>query len=249
MTWRRVMARTGDQRAMREQVASSACHTLPRPLPNQYPVTYSFLVAGPSRASPFRLPFPRCFRRPRPPPLARLPIMSFFKRNNPHPDDLNDYDANVDPELRLRTVRTAHSTIAESIMSEQRAERRKSIRKKRSRFFKKNGEKESRPSSSSEAPVDPKTAPQISGVRRNVYVNMPLTAMEVDRNGEPLARYARNKIRTSSKLRFDPSNALLLTQRSSKSTLSLRSYRRTCTNSSDGTRYSSCIRWVPHDSM
>lgn len=33
--------------------------------------------------------------------------------------------------------------------------------------------------------------------RRNIYVNMPLRPEEVDRNGQPLARWARNKVRTS----------------------------------------------------
>ena len=33
--------------------------------------------------------------------------------------------------------------------------------------------------------------------RRNIYVNMPLRPEEIDRNGQPLARWARNKVRTS----------------------------------------------------
>jgi hypothetical protein len=39
---------------------------------------------------------------------------------------------------------------------------------------------------------------QITGKRRNVYVNMPLTATEVERHGEPIIRYARNKVNTTS---------------------------------------------------
>jgi phospholipid-translocating ATPase len=37
----------------------------------------------------------------------------------------------------------------------------------------------------------------VEGKRRKVYMNMPLSAMEVDADGEPLVRYCRNKIRTS----------------------------------------------------
>jgi hypothetical protein len=42
---------------------------------------------------------------------------------------------------------------------------------------------------------------QITGKRRNVYVNMPLTATEVERHGEPIIRYARNKVNTTSEWR------------------------------------------------
>jgi phospholipid-translocating ATPase len=130
--------------------------------------------------------------------------MSFLKRNrNPDSDQMeaDDHDSNVDPDLRLRTVRTAASTIAESIASEQRAERRRSTRHKRSRFFRSKSAKyqdhEKAPSSSSNAPTV-----QITGKRRNVYVNMPLIATEVDRLGEPIIRYARNKVNTTSELRL-----------------------------------------------
>lgn len=122
--------------------------------------------------------------------------MSLFKRH-PQPDQYdNDNDASIDPNLRLHTVRTAASTIAESIRSELRAERR-STRRKRSLFFR----KEKRPKTTDSAISDATTVttgPQIPGQRRNVYVNSPLSAMEVDQNGQPLARYARNKVRTSS---------------------------------------------------
>ena len=125
--------------------------------------------------------------------------MSFFKRRrHPHPDQLTaeDHDTNVDQDLRLRTVRTAASTIAESIASEQRAERRRSVRHNRSFFRSKLSKHQER-----ERPSIPAPAPspsQISGNRRNIYLNMPLTAMEVDRNGEPVVRYARNKVKTTS---------------------------------------------------
>lgn len=132
--------------------------------------------------------------------------MSFFKRSQASDIlEADDHDANVDPELRLRTVRTAASTLAESIRSEQRAERRKSLRQKRSRFFRAKSTEKKRPS-----PVDDKDKPapdakpvtEIPGVRRNIYVNAPLMATEVDQHGEPLARYVRNKVRTSSACLF-----------------------------------------------
>jgi hypothetical protein len=49
--------------------------------------------------------------------------MSFLRRSHPppEPDTDEENDENIDPELRLRTVRTAASAIAESIRSEQRA--------------------------------------------------------------------------------------------------------------------------------
>lgn len=126
--------------------------------------------------------------------------MSFFKRSQPSDVlEADDHDDNVDPELRLRTVRTAASTLAESIRSEQRAERRKSLRQKKSRFFRNKSTEKKRP-----APVDDKPPPdtkpslEVPGVRRNIYVNTPLMATEVDQHGEPLARYVRNKVRTSS---------------------------------------------------
>ena len=125
--------------------------------------------------------------------------MSFFRRHA-HPDDIDtddDDDAGVDPELRLRTVRTAASTIAESIRQEQRAERRKSLRKKsKGSFFRRNTEK--RRQDSGDSDPTPTAQPSIHGRRRNVYVNMPLPPDEQDSHGEPIVRYARNKVRTSS---------------------------------------------------
>jgi phospholipid-translocating ATPase len=124
--------------------------------------------------------------------------MSLFKRHpQPLSEDIDENDP-IDPNLRLRTVRTAASTIAESIRSEIRAEKRRSIYQKRS-FFRRNANKKaSKPTeaASSDTPSVPNT--RIPGDRRNVYVNYPLSAMEVDQHGEPLARYARNKVRTSS---------------------------------------------------
>lgn len=136
--------------------------------------------------------------------------MSFFSRHKiadePDPDDNDD---NIDPELRLRTVRTAASAIAESIKSEQRAERRKSRHKG---FFGRHGaaKKAVKPALSSDSLVSSKVA----GVRRNIYVNLPLSAMEVDRYGEPKVRYVRNKVRTTSALfkQFHSFKLLICTQ-------------------------------------
>ena len=126
--------------------------------------------------------------------------MSIFKR---HPavderDTDEENDETIDPELRLRTVRTAASAIAESIKSEQRAERRKTMHK-RSRFFRRHvPDKKPEP-----APPEPTpSAHKLPGPRRNVYVNHPLSAMEVDHDGEPKARYVRNKVRTTSEYYF-----------------------------------------------
>jgi len=123
--------------------------------------------------------------------------MSFLRRSHPQPGDLTDEenDDTIDPELRLRTVRTAASAIAESIRSEQRAQRRKTSRRgKASRFFRR---QEKKPGAVATEVVPTK---EIPGVRRNVYVNHPPSAIESDSNGEPLARYVRNKVRTTSKL-------------------------------------------------
>jgi phospholipid-translocating ATPase len=90
-------------------------------------------------------------------------------------------------------VRTAASTLAESILSEARAQKRKSLRKKGS-FFRPKGR---RPKTAET--VNENVRVEVKGERRNVYVNQSLTAMEVDRHGEPLARYVRNKVKTSSK--------------------------------------------------
>ncbi|KAG6819892.1 hypothetical protein H0H93_007670 [Arthromyces matolae] len=120
--------------------------------------------------------------------------MTFPRRNIPAPDELTDEenDDSIDPELRLRTVRTAASAIAESIKSEQRAERRRSIRA-RSRFFRRNTT-----ASKKAQPVPTEAGPsKVPGVRRNVYVNHPLSAMEVDQHGEPVVRYQRNKVKTT----------------------------------------------------
>ncbi|KAI0643994.1 phospholipid-translocating P-type ATPase [Trametes meyenii] len=125
--------------------------------------------------------------------------MSFFRRRT-FPEDIDtDDELNdaVDPELRLRTVRTAASTIAESIRTEQRVERRKTMRKKGSLFFRKGTEKRRAGTTDSAGTGVGSAAAPIPGVRRNVYVNYTLPLDEVDHNGDPVVRYVRNKVRTS----------------------------------------------------
>lgn len=136
--------------------------------------------------------------------------MSLFKRH-PQPDEVTDNDEQdndaIDPNLRLRTVRTAASTIAESIRSEQRAQKRRTTRSKRSLFFR----REKRPKTAESAVSNATSAgPHIPGQRRNIYVNTPLSPSELDHRGEPVARYARNKVRTSkyTLLTFLPKNLL-----------------------------------------
>ncbi|EUC67649.1 phospholipid-translocating P-type ATPase [Rhizoctonia solani AG-3 Rhs1AP] len=138
--------------------------------------------------------------------------MSFFKRH-PHLDDDGTDTDNVDPNLRLRTTLTAHSTIAESIRSELRQQRRKkSLANARSKFtFKRPGTAGSQKSQPREG-VDehglermPSEAPQPAsqptsqpvGERRTIYVNQPLPQSEKRSNGDPITRYVRNKVRTS----------------------------------------------------
>lgn len=150
--------------------------------------------------------------------------MSPFKRHV-HPDQLDDNDAPIDPDLRLRTVRTAASTIAESIRSELRAEKRKSVRRKRSLFFR----KDKRPKTADSAVSDATT--QIHGQRRNIYVNAPLSATELDQHGEPIARFARNKVRTSSE---SPTHSPALTPHTLQDIPCSHSYPRTSLSSSTG---------------
>ncbi|GJE99985.1 phospholipid-transporting ATPase [Phanerochaete sordida] len=111
-------------------------------------------------------------------------------------DDENDA---IDPELRLRTVRTAHSTLEESIRTEDRARRRRTMMRKRSKGFFRRGtdKKRVKDQSITESPPEPSAAPPVTGLRRNIYVNMPLPPDELDSNGEPVVRYVRNKVRTS----------------------------------------------------
>ncbi|QRW20918.1 phospholipid-translocating P-type ATPase [Rhizoctonia solani] len=154
--------------------------------------------------------------------------MSFFKRHPTLEDDGADAD-NVDPNLRLRTTLTAHSTLAESIRSELRQQRRKkSLAKARPKFtFKRPGTAGSQKAqredvdehglerTPSEQPQpqqqqQPAQSPakQPPGERRTIYVNQPLPQTETRSNGDPLRRYVRNKVRTSkyTVLTFIPKN-------------------------------------------
>jgi phospholipid-translocating ATPase len=132
--------------------------------------------------------------------------MSFLRRHQRDDDYDSDQvdDESIDPQLRLRTVRTAASAIAESIKSDQRAEKR-NMRRKKSRFFRNLSERK-RSRSRTTSMHTTTSAPQaqdsthIPGIRRNVYVNRPPLPVDVDEDGEPLARYVRNKVRTSSTL-------------------------------------------------
>jgi len=122
----------------------------------------------------------------------------FHKRPNGDDDVTDDEDArSIDPELRLRTVRTAASTLAESAAVEQRAEKRRTLlmnrKKKKGSFFRRGSDKK-RPPPDSVAPP----APAIPGQRRTIHVNRPLPMSEVDSKNEPLVRYPRNKVRTTS---------------------------------------------------
>lgn len=110
----------------------------------------------------------------------------------------------IDPELRLRTVRTAASTIAEATRSETRREawrrrRNKSMMRKGTlgrNFFRRGGAKE--PAVTEDDPRDVPTTPQVptidgkvlppAGKRRDIYVNLPLPPSSLDAKGEPVTR-------------------------------------------------------------
>ncbi|KAG8828217.1 hypothetical protein FRC19_008333 [Serendipita sp. 401] len=131
-----------------------------------------------------------------------MSMNSLFRRNQqPNPDNLDadtDEDDQIDPNLRLRTVRTAASTIAESIRSEQRMERR---RIKRRRLW---GSLKSKKSTTSaltagEQRRDSSSGPTPSNKpRRNVYVNCNLAPQDKDSHGRPLHTFVRNKVKTTS---------------------------------------------------
>lgn len=131
--------------------------------------------------------------------------MSKLFRRHLQPEELetdDESDAGIDGDLRLRTVRTAASTIAESIRSEQRVQRRNKRKSGRSRFFgrspeKRGGSIRSNPPQNAQQEV-PQEVAITSKPRRNVYVNAPLPAHELRSNGDPWVRYVRNKVRTSS---------------------------------------------------
>ncbi|KAE9385611.1 phospholipid-translocating P-type ATPase, partial [Gymnopus androsaceus JB14] len=123
--------------------------------------------------------------------------MSFLKRSvtSRHSDSDDEEDDGIDPELRLRTVRTAASALEVSMRTEAKTERRKS-RRRRGLFGRSNSEKK-RARSSDTTSNNNTPSTEIPGVRRNVYVNHPLSHSELDQNGEPIVRYERNKVRTT----------------------------------------------------
>ncbi|OSX62305.1 hypothetical protein POSPLADRAFT_1181423 [Postia placenta MAD-698-R-SB12] len=123
--------------------------------------------------------------------------MSFFRRH-PHQDDLeHDDEDGIDPELRLRTVRTAASTLAETARQEERSERRRLSMKGKAFFHRMSQKKKTRESATSQANAPEVPTPPVAGVRRKIYVNSPLPREELDSRGEPVVRYKRNKVRTS----------------------------------------------------
>lgn len=170
--------------------------------------------------------------------------MSFFKRHQPaeEPDTDEENDDSIDPELRLRTVRTAASAIAESIRSEQRMERRKT-KHKRSRFFR---SRNSRTEKKTEPPPattsQPAPTSKVPGTRRNVYVNHPLSAMEVDHEGEPKVRYVRNKVRTASEYTIHNLQIFMTCHSFVLQNIPFTLlFPKTCTNNFDGELYISAL--------
>lgn len=130
-------------------------------------------------------------------------MSSLFRRQNANDADTDEEEdsAEVDPDLRLRTVRTAASTIAESIRSEQRMHRRRT--KRRKLWGSKMSLTKKPPSNSGHesvirAAAAASTPATAKGSRRNIYVNMPLGPNDVDRRGRPNNVYVRNKVRTTS---------------------------------------------------
>ena len=133
----------------------------------------------------------------------KMSMNSLFRRNNePRRDDGADNDTDeddqVDPELRLRTVRTAASTIAESIRSEQRMERRR-IKRRRLWGSLKTKKPPSNAGHDSELRLEPAAGAAASTKpRRNIYVNCALSPHDMDGYGRPTHDYVRNKVKTSS---------------------------------------------------
>ncbi|KAG8905464.1 hypothetical protein FRB99_008905 [Tulasnella sp. 403] len=138
-------------------------------------------------------------------------MSSLFKRHQPDNNDDTDDDNQVDPELRLRTVRTAHSTLEESIRSEtRRAERRRKRRKWQAKGLFKS--RRQTPEDDLPRPTEPVSAPAADTPegpgRRKIYVNLPLPPDQIKPNGDPYVTYVRNKVRTTkyTVLTFLPKN-------------------------------------------
>jgi phospholipid-translocating ATPase len=130
-------------------------------------------------------------------------------------------DDEIDPDLRLRITRTATESIHESIREDERRRVGKTGRRKGRSFFHTSLRKSHQHHHSPRRNVDSDeqgadvfrgeeqrakaedfAAPELkdqaeSRRRRNVWVNMDLPMSELDKYGQPAARYARNKVRTS----------------------------------------------------
>ena len=130
-----------------------------------------------------------------------------------------------DPAYRLRTVKTAHSVLAESIHAERDVEKHKRRRTLFRSLKRKGPRKDARHRADSDltavahteesatvvpsepsiiVPGSPRPTADRKGKdrahdlpRRTVYVNMPLPPQLGTKTGEPLIRYVRNKVRTS----------------------------------------------------
>ncbi|KAH8809491.1 phospholipid-transporting ATPase 1 [Flagelloscypha sp. PMI_526] len=159
-------------------------------------------------------------------------MASHRHQDGPDIDTDTEEEDQIDSHLRLRTVRTAASAIAESIRSERRQslsafKRRRSIfaTGEGSRFFSrtKKGTKEEldappprRDSKADESSATTTTGPAAKGEkgksqRRNIYFNRPMPQRELKSNGDPEVRYPRNKVRTTkyTPLTFIPKNLYL----------------------------------------
>lgn len=146
--------------------------------------------------------------------------MSLFRRHpvldtEVHDDNLQTANGGdddiIDPALRIRTVRTAASVLAESIRTENRRDRwrRKHGWSLRRKGTGKTGRSFLRPWGQEDDTQDPRDVPtsetapggrggRLAGPRRDIYVNVPLPPSKLDDKGEPSVRYPRNKVRTSS---------------------------------------------------
>lgn len=118
-------------------------------------------------------------------------------------EDDTDEDApiNVDANLRLRTVRSASGSIREAHRQDKRREsKRKRLKEKLKKAANKHKHKNA-------AATDNALA---EGKRRNVYANIPLPSSELNKSGDPIAKYPRNKVRTAkyTLITFIPKNLL-----------------------------------------
>jgi phospholipid-translocating ATPase len=142
------------------------------------------------------------------------------RNQSPAAPGLGVDDDDVDPDLRLRITRTATESIHESIREDERRRVGKTGRRKGRSFFgaslrksqhhhatrhnadtdEQSGDvfrgEEQRAKAEEFTAPEPKNEAE-SRRRRNVWVNMDLPMSELDKHGQPAARYARNKVRTS----------------------------------------------------